>query len=141
MSQHPLRSPARVRPPLAQAQFGRLILYQHLLLDICPVPLPRHLQCHWQSLVPFPRPSDCACLRIQQGFHEGPACSIQNNCFSKSVAYSWMVTIPHRTVMKIGHLHVCNGTFRQTWKESGIAQNTEARYPKWLARDDIVNGT
>ena len=86
-----------------------------------------------------PRPNDCTCLHIQQDSHEGPACSVQNKCLSKSVAYSWMVTIPYRTMMKIGHLHVCSGTFRQKWKEGDIALNTEARFPKWLMRDDFVN--
>ena len=34
------------------------------------------------------------------------------------LAYSWMVTTPHHTMTKTGHIPVKSGIFRQTWKES-----------------------
>ena len=41
----------------------------------------------------FPSSHDCSFFRTQEDFHAGTACSIQNNCFPKSVAYHTMVNI------------------------------------------------
>ena len=46
------------------------------------------------------------------GFPRGPACSIQNSCFSRSGACSWMVTIHCRTTTKNVHFRVSSGTSR-----------------------------
>ena len=85
---------------------------------------PRFLSCPSaasplvQSRVAFPHPNDCTCPRILLGFLGCPACSIQNNCSSQSVAHSWMVTTPHPTMKKTSRIQEYSWTFQQIWKPS-----------------------
>ena len=120
--------------PRVPAHFRRHSLHQRLL-DVCPVPLPHHLQCPWQSHVTFPRPNDCTCTRIQQGFLKCPACSIQNSCSSPTdiQAYSWMVTTPcHDTEHRSTTAKMARARRKSEWQreqeDTQSAANSAARF-------------